>query len=312
MKTTIYWILLPIVYTIGISFGLIKNDYHNMHISRIDHEMVYSDNKIWVLSGATFKEGKFSLCNNMEFFDFHKGEWTLINEFAVPRFSFEALPAKNSFYIIGGRDKNDSILNDLRLYDIKENSWKILSPMKIARDKHAAIQIKNKIYVVGGRAGKAPFTMEVYDINHNTWTIISEFKVPHHPVGAATDGRYIYLLSDTISKYMTGKIVLERYDPLTSEWINLPDLPTPRCDAPVVLIKGWIVVLGGWTPHGNIAKTEAFDLKKEIWVGLTDMKNPCQFHEAVPHMGNILITGGCLKLPSAEDWVMNYTPIINH
>lgn len=299
--------LVILSFVFGFSVKPADETFPQMNIARIDHEMIFSGDKVWALSGATFTKGKFSLCNSMEFYDDRAGKWTLINEFPIPRCSFEALHAKNSFYILGGRDEKDTVLNDLQLFNIKTNKWKSLAPMNIARDKHAAVQIKDKIYVVGGRSGKAPFTMEVYDIRNNTWNVKSEFQAPRHPVGAVTDGKYFYLLSDTVSKSMTGKIILEKYDPATNKWTRLPDLPTPRCDAPVVFTNGRIVVLGGWTPRGNTAKSEAFDLKTNQWETLTDLKNPCQFHEAELFKGKILITGGCRQLPMAEKWVWSYT-----
>ncbi|MFB9705193.1 Kelch repeat-containing protein, partial [Rhodococcus aetherivorans] len=64
---------------------------------------------------------------------------------------------------------------------------------------------------------------------------------------------------------------VERYDPATDTWTQLPDMPTPRGGLGVTHLDGRIVAVGGEEPTRVLADVEAFDLTTGTWSELPPM-----------------------------------------
>jgi len=278
-----------------------------LSIPRLDHEIAIMENKILVLGGATFIEGRFTLCEVDEMLDLRENEWKLIPGLQIPRCSFEAVVIRNDIYIIGGRDKENKVLNSVEKYNVTTGERTAMASMNIGRDKHAAVRLGNRIYVMGGREGEACYTLEEYDIERNTWKILEVSKRPRNPVGGVSDGKYIYWISDTVSASMTGNKILEQYDPSTQQWKILSDMPTPRCDAPVILFGNRIIIPGGWTASGNTNVVEAYDLAEKNWKILRSLNIARQFHAACIIGNTMIITGGSNELPNVIRSIETYS-----
>ncbi len=264
---------------------------------RIDHEMILINDTFLVIGGATFKEGKFSLCTNNEMFSFKENKWKTFPGLRTPRCSFEAVAFKDDIFIIGGRDTNDNVLRSVTRLNVKTGKETVVSPMIHARDKHAAVVLNDVIYVIGGRTNEASFSIEKYNIAKNSWELIEVLKSPRHPVGAVTDGKYIYVISDTVSPDMKSVKILEQYNPITQKRKKLPNMPVSKCDAPVILFDNTVMIPGGWTPSGNTKEVNAYDLKKRRWIEMASLNDTRQFHAACTYRKSLIISGGSKRLP---------------
>jgi N-acetylneuraminic acid mutarotase len=241
------------------------HDYPALSTPRLDHEIAINGNKILILGGASFLAGRFTLCENDEMLDLRKNEWKLIPGLQIPRCSFEAVVIKNNIFIIGGRDKENKVLNSVEKYNIITGERTTMAPMNIRRDKHAAVSLGNRIFVMGGRESEDQYTLEEYDVEMDAWKILEVSKRPRNPIGGVTDGKYIYWISDTVSASMTDHKILEQYDTANHQWKMLNDMPTPRCDTPVILYENKIIIPDGWTVSGNTNMVEAYDLTENKW-----------------------------------------------
>ena len=67
---------------------------------------------------------------------------------------------------------------------------------------------------------------------------------------------------------------VEAFDPRTSRWSRLPDLPSPRGGTGAAAIGGRIVSVGGESPQGTERAVWALRLPTRRWSRLADLPTP--------------------------------------
>ena len=89
---------------------------------------------------------------------------------------------------------------------------------------------------------------------------------------------------------------MERYDPATNQWTQLPGLPTPRGGLGAAIAGKRLVTIGGESPTGVFNTVEVLDLTTNTWTTLPTMKTP-RHGMAVLAAGNTIYTIGGAAAP---------------
>lgn len=197
----------------------------------------------------------------------------------------------------------------LYVYDPAADTWTAGPQIPAGRRRGAAGAFvrEGKVYFVGGltnghSSGHVAW-FDAYDPATDTWTQLADaprardhFFATYHEeedklylVGGRTSGDPS-LFAGTIAE-------VDVYDFDTGGWSTLPaaeNLPTPRAAAPTALLDGEIIVAGGEsaTQESAHAETEAFDLEKQTWRSLADMKTPRHGTQAIVSGSGFYVAAG--------------------
>jgi hypothetical protein len=148
-----------------------------------------------------------------------------------------------------------------------------------------------------------------YDVAARTWqSDLAPLPTEReHLTAVAADGMLI-----AIGGRKGAQIgAVEAYDPVTTAWRNMPDLPTPRGGSATGLIGDVIHVAGGEDLNNNstFPQHEALDLATMTWYRAPDL--PTKRHglaSAVVDGRWYVIGGGRSAGTSTTDLVEIYTP----
>ena len=114
----------------------------------------------------------------------------------------------------------------------------------------AAAVVGDRIVVAGGQAdGRLIDTTEVFD--GKQWRAGANIPTPREHLAAVSDGDYVYAVGGRALSPDKNSAALERYDPATDRWQQLPDMPTARGGLGAAIVGGHIFAVGGETPDAR-------------------------------------------------------------
>ena len=232
---------------------------------------------IYVIGG--FEAGKVDGSTAVERYDIRTGRWSRVRPMPIGVNHSTAGVHAGRLYVHGGyagRGLSEPTAALLE-YDPGRNRWRRLRSSRTARAAHAAAVIGDRLYVAGGADATGSLrSMEVFDFRTRRWRGAPSFPGParNHTTGVASGGRF-YVLAGRDGRNFA---VAERYDPKRRRWQRLPDMRFARGGiASARLPGGRIVVFGGENlePGGTtIAPVELFDVRRNRWRRLPDMRTP--------------------------------------
>src|SRR5207249_4942115 len=148
-----------------------------------------------------------------------------------------------------------SAIADVYRYDTKRNTWSKLTTLPDgARGGAAVAVIGDALYVAGGarpRPGETTSdtvsSLEIFDLRRGTWSQGPNLPTARTHVGGVALGGYFYVLGGSSIAGFGGELLrtVERYDPRTSQWQMMPDMPRVHWAFGVTTLGAKIVVLGG-------------------------------------------------------------------
>ena len=134
----------------------------------------------------------------------------------------------------------------------------------------AAAVVGNKIVVVGGRTGATSGTpaqdvptTEVFD--GTSWHDAAPLPVPGDHLAAASDRKYVYVVGGRKLEPAASTAALQRFDPNTGQWTQLPPAPSPVTDCGVAIIGGKLIVVGGESAVTVFSTVRAYNLTSKTW-----------------------------------------------
>ena len=202
--------------------------------------------------------------------------WTPKSPIPTPRATAASAVLDSDIYVIGGRKEN-TVLSSVEKYSTSEDKWLSIAPMPTARWSLMACSAGDKLYAFGGVSGvgdkrRALDIVEAYDPKSDSWQ--SAGKMPEARQGAAiaaVNGR-IYVISGKIASYVeatSGDQITEHvdsFDPKTTTWTRVHDIPTGRVGAKAVVANGRVFVVGGIAKSGDFpAQIDVFDPGSNQW-----------------------------------------------
>lgn len=221
----------------------------------------------------------------------------------------------------------DSYPNQIRtksaeLYDPQTNAWTtIATTMAVTRQLHAAVLLPSgKVLITGGHTqmpvgfgGSA--TADLYD--PETQTI--------QPTVSMGTGRFAH----TATVLRSGEVVVaggwgpaglpaggvtsvERYDPITESWTDLPALSTRRTEhSATLLADGRLLMMGGSPDPGPVEPVgEVYDPATNAWTSTGSTVVPRYRHGAALLPSNhVVIAGGDEWYPAIPDVALRFDPV---
>jgi hypothetical protein len=233
------------------------------------------DGRIWVAGGLT---GPESATTKTEFYDPTLNTWTPGPALPVPLHHAMMVSYRNTVWVIGGFEPRGSIVSAVasaRVLHLNQaqTAWVDGPALHHGRAAGAAAAVGNKIVVVGGRtAGSTagPVTpTEVFD--GASWHDALGIPVPGDHVAAASDGKYLYAVGGRRLEVSTNTAAVQRFDPNTDRWTQLPAVPGPVSDCGVAVVNGQLIVVGGESAAAVFSTVRAFDLATSAWSTLPSL-----------------------------------------
>lgn len=179
-------------------------------------------------------------------------------------------------------------------YVLRDGAWQELPPLPEPRAAGAAAAAGGKLVVVGGQDadGQVADTTLVFD--GEGWSEGEPLPTLREHLAAASDGRYVYAVGGRNLSAEENSSALERYDPASDSWEELPAMPTARgsLGGAAVIKRDQLVVVGGEEPTGVLATVEAFDISEERWSSLPDIPTPRHGAAVVGVGKSVYVIGG--------------------
>jgi len=200
------------------------------------------DGKIYIIGGYTTVTNE--CLDRVTKFDPGDNSFTYVQPLPVAMCFMRAATLNGKIYVTGGMDNDDNPLSTVYEYDPDKDAWTQKASMSVPRFEHGTVAVNGKIYAFGGLKTWDPeetyhTSGEIYDPETNTWSPMADMPMGLGRFGAATDGRYIYVVGGTNDDFWyTHLDVVLRYDTQTDTWTTLAErmLLTPKVSAPAVYL----------------------------------------------------------------------------
>ena len=248
-------------------------------------------NRIWVAGGLT---GLDNATAKTEFYDLSVGAWRRGPNLPVPLHHAMMVTYRNTVWVIGGFEPQGSDVEgtvSARVFHLDDDQdyWVKAPALHHARAAGAAAVVGNEIVVVGGRtAGSSPQEVaptEVFD--GTSWHDATGIPVTGDHVAAASDGKYVYVVGGRKLSSAANTAAVQRFDPNTGKWTQLPPVPSPVSDCGVAIVSGQLIVVGGESTGTVFNTVREFDLATSTWSSLPPLA-AARHGMAVTAIGNTL------------------------
>jgi N-acetylneuraminic acid mutarotase len=178
------------------------------------------------------------------------------------------------YLIGGGPDRID-------IYDPETNTWTTGAAVPEPVHHFQAVAYDGKIYVVGAWIGSYPrqdgiTNVLIYDPAEDAWTtgpVIPEAR-RRGSAGAVVYDDQIYVVGGNVGghgPHATAVGWLDRFDPQTGEWEEMPTAARRRDHFQAALIDGRIYAAAGRTSDiegyidSTVSAVDVFDIESETW-----------------------------------------------
>jgi hypothetical protein len=194
----------------------------------------------------------------------------------TPRHEAGMVGLDGRLYLMGGRR-----LNPVDVYDLAEKRWTQLRKTPQEFHHFQPVAFEGKIYALGAMTGKYPHETPVshvlvYDPATDEWEQGAEIPKDRRRggAGAVAHEGYIYLVAGIQRGHMGGYIPwLDRFDPKTGEWEQLPDAPIARDHFAAAVLDGKLYAVGGRQTSNEtgelfsrlVPQVDVFDFSTQTW-----------------------------------------------
>jgi non-specific serine/threonine protein kinase len=232
--------------------------------------------RIWLAGGLT---GAEQATNKTEYYDTTLHQWA-----PGPNLPFEVHHAmlvnyRGQLWVIGGflpRGQNMEAAASARVLILKGGRWVNGPALHHARAAGAAAVVGDKIVVVGGRTGGRSVQevkpTEVFD--GKGWHDATDIPAPGDHLAAVSDGRYLYAIGGRTLDASANHKALQRFDPATGKWAQLPPLPAANSDMGAAYVGGQLITFGGENSFSVFRTAQSFNLATKTWSTLPNMAEP--------------------------------------
>jgi hypothetical protein len=183
-------------------------------------------------------------------YDFATAEWTAGPAMPTARGALAVVAFQGRIHAIGGTvDRAGASVATHEAFDPLTGEWETLAPMNRARDHLGAAVIGDRIYAAAGRTGGLSdlTVLEAYDPEADAWTRLASMPTGRSGVGVAVLKGKMYVIGgetfgdQRVATYRT----VERYDPETDAWDQVPSMPTARHGLGAGAVGGSIYAVSG-------------------------------------------------------------------
>ncbi len=196
------------------------------------------------------------------------------------------------YSICGGLGELPWISTSVERFNLGNNSWTEfvtdLIPRRYCSAEYVASQ--KKIYIFNGDTytnTSYTDTVEIVDVQTGDLSYSATNPYPVENGGSAVWHDKVYLFGGSNSNGFSNR--LYEFDPLTSNWTRLPDMPEAK-QTNGEIINGVLYVFGGYS--GSVSKRiDAYNIQNSTWSYLGDMPVGISAHATTKSGENIFIVG---------------------
>ena len=236
------------------------------------------DGRIWTAGGLLSED---SATNKTEYYDPTVRTWGIGPALPFKVHHAMMVTYHDQLWLIGGflpqgSNMEASASAHVLILDRAKGRWVEGPALHHPRAAGAAAVVDGKIVVAGGRTGGrseqlVPQT-EIY--NGKTWTDAPAIPVPGDHLAATTDGTYLYVVGGRRLTPSANTKAVQRFDPATSQWTQLPPLPTADSDLGAAIIGGQLITFGGENLFTVFGTVRAYNLATKTWSTLPSLAQP--------------------------------------
>ncbi|HKJ36893.1 MAG TPA: kelch repeat-containing protein, partial [Solirubrobacterales bacterium] len=246
-------------------------------------------------------EGFVTSSSLAQLFDPETGEFTRLPDAPVGIDHALLVAHEDRAYAVSGTSDFERVSETWSLAP-GEDAWREEQPIPTARFSPTGGVIGDRLYVVGGnRSGEeddAEATMEIFDFERGTWETGPAMPTPRHHASAAVIGDRLYVVGGRGTDDLSLPAV-ERFDPGTGEWEQLPDLPEGVGGPATVTADGELIVIAGGDDIGEegiepwvTGAVWALGPEGDGWERLPNLEVPRHGHDAAIIDDEIYVIGG--------------------
>ncbi len=230
------------------------------------------DDRIYVMGGG-FKQpnGQFRFLTTVEIYHPESDSWERGPDLLMPHDYPAVAVLDEDIYVLGGHHpdatkagpKTDPGFDFCERLNPKTGVWKEIAPLIQPRFALAAVVADGAILTMGGVAftpeGFNNFTLvERYDPAHNRWITDERYTLPWPAagLGACTLDDHIYIFGGYSTDNIHNRAA--RFDPVSGQWLRIPDMPVPRAAMGVATLDNTIYLVGGWADDGRTPQAEVY------------------------------------------------------
>ncbi len=224
-----------------------------------------------LLDGKIYVIGGFGTTTNVatagvHVYDLETQTWSEAAPLPAPRGGHAAVVLDGKVHVVGGGNEV-STLPLHSVYDPATDSWTEAAPLPRAKGSPAAVVLDGKLWAIGGRSGLDDFgDVDVYDPATDAWAPGPPIP-PRGTHGAAVYDDAIHVFGGESQQQGAALAGVLRLDRDSSEWRQLPALPTARAYARAVSFADGVLVVGGSTSAGTSHASEGSPIVERFSAG---------------------------------------------
>ena len=202
--------------------------------------------------------------------------WFECESMSIGRANLTSSVVGEKIYILGGRDKVNSITSSNECYDTKSNNWYTMKNMTTAREVATSSAVDNKIYVIGGyNSSGFLLTNECYDPSTDTWTTKKSMNNYRGGLTSSVVNDKIYCICGMYVNQIYH-IINECYDPSTDTWTTMaPSTCRSRTGLTSSVVNDKIYCIGGYYSSGSVYYSlninECYNPSTNTWTVMKSM-----------------------------------------
>jgi hypothetical protein len=246
--------------------------------------------RIWVAGGLIDEQHATA---KTEFYDPTIDTWSPGPPLPVPLHHAMMVAYRNTLVVIGGFvPQGGNVLGAasarVLFLNRAQNGWTDGPELHIARGAGAAAVAGNKIIVAGGRTGASqrPVTpTEIFD--GTSWHDAADIPIRGDHLAAASDGTYLYVIGGRKVSVTSSTTAVQRFDPASGDWTQLPPMPSPDSDLGAAIVSGQLITVGGESAASVSSTVRAYNPATSSWSSLPNLAD-ARHGAAVTAIGSIL------------------------
>lgn len=167
--------------------------------------------------------------------------------------------------------------------------------------------LNDEIFVLGGNNGVGAYSdvADIYNISSRTWRKSSKHSSARYQASSCVYDKHVYLLAGRLGGVILTS--LERYNPLTDQWIRLADRPISTFEAGFDCVNNKLYSFGGVNGAVYSNDIHCYDPITNSWsvINLPEYKpTPRAYIKIQPFKNGFFIFGGLLGpgVISEETW----------
>ena len=245
------------------------------HVEQCNFGTAVLNNQLYVVGGC-FNQSLQEHIHPFSFsYDPITDKWATLSPMLRERCRFTLTVLNGKLYAVGGASEDSSQPDvECEVYSPENDSWSNIGGLT-PRAQHTAAAVGRHLYVFGGLDLQLDTVLDncySLDTEYNVWHRVPDMLSPRADHSAIFYKGKIYICGGWNEENGNGRTLvpsIECYDPVTSLWSVVSDVPTPRYHAGIAILEDKLYVMGGFLSDATFDRAtgliECYDLDAGMW-----------------------------------------------